>query len=221
MGKTILTTRQFNFLELATQEYEITRWFYLTGGTALSEYYLHHRLSEDIDLFTISEVYEKTTDFVVSKYVKQENAVRFDKRKISGLFMYQVYFSDGTVLKIDFNNFPFEPVERGITYKTLRIDSFYDIAINKAYTIIGRFQPRDFIDLYFILKKEEFNLEQLLDRVEEKYTTKIDAPYYASQLLRVKELPQALPTMLVPFDFDDMVMFFVKEAKRLGEKAFK
>ena len=28
--------------------------FYLTGGVALSEFYLHHRLSQDLDLFTQS-----------------------------------------------------------------------------------------------------------------------------------------------------------------------
>jgi len=26
--------------------------FYLTGGTALAEFYLHHRISFDLDLFT-------------------------------------------------------------------------------------------------------------------------------------------------------------------------
>ena len=30
--------------------------FYLTGGTALSAFYLHHRLSEDLDFFTESDV---------------------------------------------------------------------------------------------------------------------------------------------------------------------
>ena len=29
--------------------------FFLTGGTALAEFYLHHRFSEDIDLFTLDE----------------------------------------------------------------------------------------------------------------------------------------------------------------------
>ena len=29
--------------------------FYLTGGTALSRFYFHHRLSEDLDLFTETE----------------------------------------------------------------------------------------------------------------------------------------------------------------------
>jgi predicted nucleotidyltransferase component of viral defense system len=63
MGKTILTPQQLNFLELASQEPQITKRFYLTGGTALAEFYLKHRLSEDIDLFTQEqEVEPKLTD---------------------------------------------------------------------------------------------------------------------------------------------------------------
>ena len=31
---------------------EFTRDFFLTGGTALAECYLHHRFSEDLDFFT-------------------------------------------------------------------------------------------------------------------------------------------------------------------------
>jgi len=30
----------------------ITENFFITGGTALSVFYLHHRVSEDIDLFS-------------------------------------------------------------------------------------------------------------------------------------------------------------------------
>jgi predicted nucleotidyltransferase component of viral defense system len=50
-GKGILSALHSEFLRsfanLADQEY-----FYLTGGTALAEYYLGHRLSYDLDLFT-------------------------------------------------------------------------------------------------------------------------------------------------------------------------
>ncbi len=51
MGKTILTPKQFEFLELVKVEPQITKAFYLTGGTALSEFHLKHRLSEDLDFF--------------------------------------------------------------------------------------------------------------------------------------------------------------------------
>jgi predicted nucleotidyltransferase component of viral defense system len=34
---------------------EVAQQFFLTGGTALAEFYLRHRHSEDIDLFTLDE----------------------------------------------------------------------------------------------------------------------------------------------------------------------
>jgi len=53
MGRnTILTPIQRKFLELVQAEKYLTSKYYWTGGTVLSEFYLHHRDSEDIDLFT-------------------------------------------------------------------------------------------------------------------------------------------------------------------------
>lgn len=205
---------------MASKEEEIINWYYLTGGTALSEFYLQHRLSEDIDLFTTSDVNDQEIDKIMSQAVKKLDAMSFNKRRISGLFLYQLQFKDSS-LKIDFNSFPYEPVERGILYNRLRIDSFYDIAINKLYTILGRFQTRDFIDLYFILRKNEFTLQQLIDRVEDKYSTQVDQFYLANQFLKAVDLPKAYPKMLKPFDFVEMVEYFKKESKRLGEKVFK
>jgi hypothetical protein len=46
---TILTPIQSNFL---IEFFHLTQEFYLTGGTALSAFYLQHRFSEDLDLFT-------------------------------------------------------------------------------------------------------------------------------------------------------------------------
>ncbi|MDP2656011.1 MAG: nucleotidyl transferase AbiEii/AbiGii toxin family protein [bacterium] len=52
----ILSERQLRALEfLAGQEY-IKNNFYLTGGTALVAYSLHHRYSEDLDFFSEQEV---------------------------------------------------------------------------------------------------------------------------------------------------------------------
>ena len=56
MGKTILTPKQSYLVEQAAKNAEITQWYYLTGGTALAEFYLHHRYSEDLDFFSENEV---------------------------------------------------------------------------------------------------------------------------------------------------------------------
>jgi len=68
MEKTILTSKQLEFLELVKVESEITKRFYLTGGTALSEFYLKHRLSEDIDLFTKEEEVDQK---LIEAYLKK------------------------------------------------------------------------------------------------------------------------------------------------------
>ena len=45
---------QREILMALLSEVMIGESFFLTGGTALSVFYLHHRRSEDIDLFTLS-----------------------------------------------------------------------------------------------------------------------------------------------------------------------
>ena len=52
----ILTPQQESFLNLVGEEKSIRDNFYFTGGTPLAAFYLKHRLSEDIDLFSEEEV---------------------------------------------------------------------------------------------------------------------------------------------------------------------
>ena len=47
----ILTAFQRQLLKHIGQS-SIANNFYLTGGTALAAFFLHHRLSEDLDFFT-------------------------------------------------------------------------------------------------------------------------------------------------------------------------
>src|SRR6266567_2083694 len=58
MGKTILTPNQQLFLDAIAENKILTKQYYLTGGTALSEFYLQHSLSEDLDLFSDQEIVE-------------------------------------------------------------------------------------------------------------------------------------------------------------------
>ena len=54
--KSILTPFQKAILEGICQEKFITENFVFGGGTALSEFYLKHRYSEDFDFFTENEI---------------------------------------------------------------------------------------------------------------------------------------------------------------------
>ena len=55
MVKTILTDRQKTLLNLLGNDKTIKKYFYFTCGTALAEFYLHHRYSEDRDFFSQKE----------------------------------------------------------------------------------------------------------------------------------------------------------------------
>ena len=120
-------------MEFAQSQPQLTKRFYLTGGTALAEFYLQHRLSEDIDLFTGKE---EVNQGVVEAFLKK-SARRLKIRKIKlsqflGLFSYKLIYQDGGELKVDFNYYPFPRIDKGIKFKNLSVDSLIDIAANKA-----------------------------------------------------------------------------------------
>ncbi|MGH7771052.1 MAG: nucleotidyl transferase AbiEii/AbiGii toxin family protein, partial [Candidatus Binatia bacterium] len=52
MGNSVLTLLQRHVLTSLFQNDLGRRGYYLTGGTALAEFYLHHRYSDDLDFFT-------------------------------------------------------------------------------------------------------------------------------------------------------------------------
>jgi predicted nucleotidyltransferase component of viral defense system len=77
----ILTKLQLNFLK-AFFKTHLKRDFFLTGGTALAEFYLEHRLSEDIDLFTTNQEVDFTQ--VNAEVIK---IINFLQAKIKHQFM--------------------------------------------------------------------------------------------------------------------------------------
>ena len=117
MGKSILTTKQLNFLELAGAQPSIVKNFYFTGGTALAEFYLHHRLSEDIDLFSEKEINILPIRAFIGKAQKRLRLIKIDYRQFLGLHTFQLYFSKKEILKVDFNYYPFARIEKGPKYK--------------------------------------------------------------------------------------------------------
>src|SRR3989344_8952533 len=218
MGKSILTPKQFNFLECMQQEKSITRNFYLTGETALAEFYLLHRLSEDIDFF--SEHHEVNTDAVdaflkkISPKLKVKNIQRI---QFLGLFTYILNFRDNDKLKVDFNYYPFPRIEKGVLFNKIQVDSIHDIAANKIHTLFMKPRVRDCVDLYFILKNKDLSIKKLILDAKAKFDWHIDPLTLASQFMRVKEFAD-MPKILVPFNENLMRDFFVKEAKKLKNK---
>lgn len=221
MGKTILTPKQLNFLELATLEPQITKRFYLTGGTALSEFYLRHRLSEDIDLFCEKEEVEpKIVEAFLQKISPKIGVSQIKRSQFLGLFSYQLIYKDKQKLKVDFNYYPFPQIGKGLYFKNLEVASIYDIATDKVHTLFMKPRARDYVDLYFIMKRKKYSLEKLILDAKAKFDWHIDKVNLASQFLRVKDFSE-FPKMLVPFERKEMERFFLRLAKSLEKEIFK
>jgi predicted nucleotidyltransferase component of viral defense system len=221
MGQTILTPHQSQFLELVGQEPDLVKDYYFTGGTALTEYYLKHRISEDIDLFTQeSEVDLSTIEAFLKKISSKLGVEAISKSQYLGLFNYYLHFKDDTNLKVDFNYYPFPRIETGKIDKGLQIDSLYDIAANKIQTIFTRPRSRDFIDLYFIYQKQSFDLKKLLIATKTKFDWPVDPLGLASQFLRAGEFGDE-PTMVLPYDKKDMIIFFQDLSYKLKDNIFQ
>lgn len=220
MAKTILTSKQLDFLECIQKDKTITERFYLTGGTALAEFYLHHRLSEDIDLFTEKEeVNQKVVEAFLIKNKSKLSIKNIKKSNFLGLFSYKLIYNDASELKVDFNYYPFPRIEKGELFKKLSVDGIYDIATNKVHTLFMKPRSRDYIDLYFILNYKNYSLDKLILDAKAKFDWHIDRITLSSQFLRVKEFAD-YPKILVPFNRKKMEDFFIKLAKDLEKDIF-
>jgi len=186
--------------------------FYLTGGTALSGYYLHHRVSDDLDFFSFSDFDLMSIHGIAEELRKIIGA---DKVRFSKLYdRNQFFYSCGKEeCKVEFTKYPFKQLGQTANFEDAIIDSEFDIAVNKLITLTDRFDPKDFVDLYFLLQK--YPLKKLEEGVLSKFNTKLDPLTIGSSFAKVRNI-QALPKMVKSLSVEELKEFFNFEAKRLS-----
>lgn len=210
----ILTKEQEAFLDLVSQEKYLCRKFYFTGGTPLSAFYLYHRLSEDIDLFSEEEIYLPSIRNFIGKTQKKLGVEKVDYRNFLGLHSFELIFSNTSILKVDFNYYPFPRIEKGMKYQNIEVDSPYDIAVNKVHTIAMKPRARDFIDIYFLIQEKGYSFSDLLLQAKAKFDWHIDPIQLGSRLFQASEAAD-YPRMIKPIDHKKWKQFFVEEARKL------
>ena len=221
MGESsILTKLQKRFLELVAAEKSLTSKYYWTGGTVLSEFYLHHRYSEDIDLFTENE--EVQTDAIstfISRASKKMGAQKVHYTQFLGLHTYIFEFPKNSTFKVDFNYYPFPRLEKGGNYDGILFDSVLDIAVNKIQTISTKPRSRDFIDLYMILKKYNYELIDLMKKARLKFDWYTDPLQLAANFLLATKVTD-FPKMLIKLPDKKWREYFLQKAKELKTEVF-
>ena len=160
----ILTPSQVTFLREFVQS-DLRDVFRLTGGTALSAFYLEHRMSEDLDFFSSEKVPFYSLERVL-KAMECVSEISYTKKYDRNLF--QIKLQDASPLKVEFTFYPLKNIEGLHTIEGMRVDSFLDIIVNKICAIADRMDVKDFVDLYWALKKGNLSLNRLLDLAEKK-----------------------------------------------------
>jgi len=130
--------------------------FYLAGGTALALQFGHRR---SIDL-----------DFFSGEKFSPENL----KQELKKISKFKVQAEDEDTLeiilnqtKISFFYYPYKLLFSKIRFQNTKLADWRDIACMKINAISQRGSKKDFIDLYFILKKK--SLMEILELFNKKY----------------------------------------------------
>jgi predicted nucleotidyltransferase component of viral defense system len=213
MSTEILTSTQVALLKALGAEEFFKNNFYLTGGTALAGFYLHHRYSEDLDFFSMNEVdtlpiiafFKKHKDDLGTADITSETSMN------RNLFFLNI---GGETLKTEFTYFPFPQMEKPEELFGMPVDSIKDIAVNKLFTIYQRSKARDYIDLYCIQKQYGSTIEQLIAWAKIKFDWHIDPIQLAAQFSK-SAVAQDYPRMIVPVPEKEWQAFFRAEALKL------
>ena len=221
MIKTILSSNQKKFLDLFVNFDDLRKNFYLTGGTCLSEFYLKHRYSEDLDFFSEKEIDFLLINTFIKKSKKKLEYQKINFQKSFNRNIYQLIFDKKNFLKVEFTYFPFGPVEKTIKKGELFIDSLKDLAVNKIFTIIQNPRGRDYFDLYFILKKTKWDFDNLLKLARIKFDYQIDYLNVGSQLIRFSDFKDDPILVDKMSNFEEIEVFFNNLAKNLKKRILK
>lgn len=218
-AQSILSAKQQELLHLFVHEPAIARYFYLSGGTALAEFYLHHRYSEDLDFFSETEIAPQSVFATLKKLGKKAGVKKIDFQASFNRNLFFLQLPKETI-KTEFTYYPFPRIEQKKIIGQLAVDSLLDIAVNKIFTIYQNPRARDFIDLYCILEEQKWTIAELIKKAKIKFDWHVDSLQLGSQFLQATVLKD-YPRMIKKIKPSVWQNFFVAEAHKLKADIFE
>lgn len=186
--------------------------FFLTGGTALAAFHLHHRRSVDLDLFTLDDLALREAGLLVPQLAADLGCQIGRARTSEHFRQFLLEPESGPPLQVDLiRDFGPQYGQHG-TVRDIVIDSLENIAANKLTAILSRTEAKDFVDLYFILRAG-YDFVDLLPKAREK-DPGLQPFFMAGSLLQVRHL-HTLPATTPPLTLAELETFITSLADQL------
>jgi len=195
----------------------VEEYFFLTGGSALSIFYLHHRTSEDLDLFSADKVELSTISFWIRTEWPYEHTIIRSSPQFLSLLVQEVrveFVIDPLSERVKRERFGWE------SGQSLMVDTIKNIASNKLCTLVSRIEPKDFVDFYFLFKEiPKLKIEEVYAEAKRKEALLDDPPTAAYQLEEgtrfLKNHKELIPPLKKVLDLKDLFVFYDNLARRL------
>lgn len=203
-------------LQLATNSV-VKENFFLTGGSALSVFYLHHRASEDLDFFSVDKVELSSISFWIRTEWPYEHTIIRSSPQFLSLLVREV--------KVDFVIDPLSEKAKRERFSlesdhSLMVDTIENITSNKLCTLVSRMEPKDFVDFYFLFNDvPKLKIEEVYAEAKRKEALLDDPPTAAYQLEEgirfLKDHKELIPPLKKGLDLKDLFVFYENLARRL------
>lgn len=118
--------------------------------------------------------------------------------------------------------YPFKPLFKNVKTFSLPLFSIKDIALDKAFTIGRRALWRDYVDMFFLLKKNCITLKEILALAPKKFGYEFNGRLFLEQLVYFKDLE----TIKISFfegnpSNSEIQNFLISEVKKQKKKYCK
>ena len=182
----------------------------LAGGTAIA-LQIGHRKSYDFDIFTHKPL-EKGL-FRKLKTIFGGGVLKTYESKV------QLNVTVGENVKVTFYYDGYGPSLDTIKTDGIDLLDLGDLASNKALTLGGRGQWRDYVDIYFLIKEKWVRLESVIDMAENRFGGEFSRKLFLEQLTYTDDLGkfeiEFLRDEVVPGEID---AFFEEQVKAYTQK---
>jgi len=216
---------QQNVLGIISGIDTIAKQFFITGGTILSVFFLHHRASKGLEFFS-TEFWDFNTIHTTLKRIFKNDLTLIQSS--SEFYSYLI-----KEIKVDFVFDPLSTIEKRPRVslkvgKEIFIDTLGNISSNKLSAVASRFEAKDIIDFYFINKiawteSEKKNFLTCYGMARKKETL-LDDPAMAAYQIEglftrvLSEKEKILPPMRKKVDwnsFEEDLRFYIELLYRM------